>query len=112
MRRYLLGLGLAVALAACSTPGLGAPITINTLATAELAGTLATRGVDGYVTTAKPDVTTLKQIQTLNNGLHTAIGDLEKAQAAGQSLSFAAAQAAEDAFVSYAISKGIPIPTS
>ena len=80
---------------------------VTTLSDAILAATVVTKATDVAVQTGKLDKGTLTQIKALNNGLHAALTDLENANAQGKSLSFAAFNAALDAWNAYATVKGI-----
>lgn len=74
---------------------------VSTLADAVQAATVATQAVDLYVNTAKPTPAMLKQLNADNEAVHSALKDLEAAQAAGQNLNFAAFNAALDAYNTY-----------
>lgn len=111
---FAAALGIAIPLAACQTLSQVAtsfststPRQVNTLAEALQAATLATLAVDAYVNTASPNRATLVELQTLNNGLHTALVNLQAANANGQSLALAAFNEALAAFRSYAANRGI-----
>lgn len=78
-----------------------------TLAEALQVATLTTQAVDLYVTTASPSRATLVELQTLNEAVHTALVNLQAANAAGQSLAFAAFNEALSAFSAYATAKGV-----
>lgn len=80
---------------------------VTTLADAEQAATLVTKAVDLYVNSASPDRATLVELQALSNGVHAALTNLQAAQLAGGSLSFASFNAALAAFQAYASSQGI-----
>lgn len=84
------------------------PSQARTLAEALQAATLVTDAVDLYVNTGNPSRATLMELQILNDGLHTALGRLQAANAADQSLWLASFNAALEAFNSYATSSGVP----
>lgn len=107
-------IGLAQPLAGCSTVANIAtelssqtPGQVTTLAEALQAATLVTNAVDLYVNTASPSRATLLELQFLNNSLHTALTNLQAANAAGQSLAMASFNEALRAFNSYATSRGV-----
>lgn len=117
MKRHFMYAGLALALLvapACSTvANLATSLSsssvaqVNTLGDALQAATLVTRAVDLYVTTGHPDRGTLVELKALNEGLHTSLMDLQAANTRGQSLNFAAFNAALDAYNAYATLKGV-----
>ena len=80
---------------------------VTTLSEAIQAATLVTKAADTAVKTGKLDKSTLIEIRSLSNALHTALGDLEIANAQGKSLDYAAFNAALDAWNSYSTTKGI-----
>jgi hypothetical protein len=112
------GLALALAtapLAGCTTisGALGSlttaqPTDINTLGKAYLAATLVNTGSDTAITTFHLTKDATDHLVALARGVHTALGDLQKAYDAKQSLNFAAFQAALDAYKTYAASLGVP----
>jgi len=107
-------LALATPLAGCATVAniatelsSSTPAQVTTLAEALQAATLVTNAVDIYVNTANPSRAVLLQLQALNNGLHTALVNLQAANAANQSLLMASFNEALGAFRSYATSRGV-----
>lgn len=117
MKTFLLAaaLGIAVPLGACQTLtqvatsfSTSTPKQVNTLAEALQAATLATLAVDAYVNATNPNRATLLELQTLNNSLHTALTNLQAANATGQSLAMASFNEALAAFRSYAANRGVP----
>lgn len=80
---------------------------VSTLAGALAGAKLATDAVDLYVNTAAPDKATLLELQSLNDGVHKALTDLQAANTAGQSLTFAAFNEALAAFRAYSATKGV-----
>jgi hypothetical protein len=114
LRSLFLILVLAVPIGGCSTvanlavaASSSTPTQVNTLADALQAATLATNAVDAYVNIGNPTRATLLELQTLNNGLHTALTTLQAANAAGQSLAMASFNAALQAFNAYSTSAGV-----
>lgn len=85
-----------------STPSL-----VATLADADLAADTIVKLTKVAVDTGTLDAGTLTEIQALRAGVRTALDALHKANAAGQSLSFAAFNASLDAYRAYATTKGI-----
>ena len=83
------------------------PSQVKTLADALQAATLATQAVDLYVNTANPSRATLLELQALNEGLHSALVQLQAANAANQSLALAVFNAALTAFNAYATVTGV-----
>jgi len=111
-------LSLAIATGGCTTLAqlggnigqsfsVASPKQVGTLAAALAAAKLATDAVDLYVQVGNPDKATLTQLQQLNEGVHKALTDLQAANAAGQSLTFAAINEALAAFRAYAATKGV-----
>lgn len=78
-----------------------APGQVTTLSRAEQAATVITDAVHTLVDVHKFDREQLIIVSALNDALHSALTDLEKANAAGQSLNFAAFNAAMDAYNVY-----------
>lgn len=85
------------------------PSQAKTLGEALLASTLITKTADAYVVTAKPSPAVRAQIGVLNEGLHTALVNLQRANANGLNLALAAFNEALTAFRSYATATGIKI---
>lgn len=83
------------------------PSQVSTLAAAEQAATLITKSADLYVNTGSPNRAVLLEILNLSDALHTALGALEVANSAGNSLDYAAFNAALLAYQSYATNEGI-----
>lgn len=117
--RFALAAVLVLGLGGCTTLGatlgdLGqslstsTPSQVNTYGDATAAAALATRTVDLSVSTGKLDLPTLQELQTLNDGIHAAWLKIKAAKDAGQSLSFAAFNAALAAYQSYRTNEGIP----
>lgn len=103
-RAFALSAALLTASACTTTGELQLPSMsqeVNTLADATLAATAATRLVDVYVNTGNPNRATLLELQKLNDGVHSALTDLQRANAAGQSIAMASFNAARDAFLAY-----------
>ncbi len=118
MKRFLIAAALSCALATsgCQTVGglvqtttTATPKQANTLADAINFDTIAVRTTLGVVRAAKLDKATLVQIEKYRDLVHSALVDLEKANAAHQSLVFATFNAAYAAFVNYNASKGIVV---
>lgn len=84
------------------------PGQVTTYGTATAAATLATRTVDLAVNTLHLDEATLTELNSLNEALHAAWLKLKAANDAGQSLNFAAFNAALAAYQSYRTAQGIP----
>jgi outer membrane lipoprotein SlyB len=82
------------------------PTQATTLGQAEQLATVATDAADVAVNTGKLPVATLKELAALNAAVHAAVTDLEAANAAGQSLNFAAFNAALQAFNAYKTANG------
>lgn len=84
------------------------PSQVTTLADAVQAADTVTKLADTYVTSGVTiSKAQLVQIQALSNGVHTALVNLEAANAAHQSLVFDAFNAALAAYNSYATTQGI-----
>lgn len=118
MKRVLLTAFLCLGLSGCASVASGVvqiaqsvssstPSQVTTLGDAVAASTLVTQAVDVYVKTGNPSKATLLELQTLNEGLHTALTGLEQANASNQSLELAAFNEALTAFTSYTTAKGI-----
>lgn len=118
MKRFLLVCALIVPLAGCaslaqSVSGIATslssstPSQVTTLAEANQAATLVTKAVDIAVQTGKLDRGTLLELQVLNNDLHTALTSLNASNKEGNSLVYAAFNAALTAFNAYATKEGI-----
>lgn len=119
---FIIGLAaLTLSVAACKTMDLAStaasvaqnlstatPTQVTTLAEAEQAATLVTQAADTYVTTANPSRAKLLQIKALSDAVHVALGNLEAANAAGNSLVFASFNSALQAFNSYAAATATP----
>ncbi len=112
--RKILPLLLILVLCGCSTVAgvaqsmsSSSPTQVTTLSDAVAAATLMTRAVDAYVATGHPSKPVLVELQTLNEGLHTSLIGLEKADAAHQSLAIAAFNEALSAFESYSAARGV-----
>jgi hypothetical protein len=88
------------------------PSQVSTYADATNAAILATKTVDLAVTTLTLSKATLTELQTLNDGLHAAWLQLKAANDAGQSLDYAAFNAALAAYQSYKTSQGISDATA
>lgn len=121
MKRFvLIGLCCAALLGGCTSLASGvatiatslsssSPSQANTLAGAEQAATLLTQAADVYVNSGvKISRAQLQEILLLSDAVHTALGTLERANAAGQSLDYAAFNAALSAYQSYATNENIP----
>lgn len=91
------------------------PAQVTTYAEATAAADLGTRTVDLVVLTGKLDTDTLSELSKLNDDVHSAWLKIKAAKDAGQSLTFAAFNAALSAYTSYRTSQGIkeapPAPT-
>lgn len=118
MKKLLLACALIIPLAGCASLAQTAsgiatslssatPNQVTTLAEANQAATLVTKAVDVAVQTGKLDRGTLVELQTLNNSLHTALVNINSSNAEGNSLVYAAFNAALTAFNSYATQEGI-----
>lgn len=118
MRKILIASLLCIGLSGCASVASGittivqsvsssTPTQVATLADAVAAATLVTKATDVYVQTGNPSKATLLELQTLNEGLHTALTGLEQANASNQSLELAAFNEALTAFISYTTAKGI-----
>lgn len=83
------------------------PSQVTTLAEALQAATLVTNAVDIYVNTGNPSRATLNELNVLNDGLHTALGNLQTANASNQNLYIATFNEALRAFSSYATASGV-----
>lgn len=83
------------------------PAQVRTLSEALQAATIATNAVDVYVNGANPDMATLLELQTLNDGLHTALVNLRAANANNQSLLLGLFNESLRAFQAYSTNKGI-----
>lgn len=84
------------------------PSQVTTLADAVQAADTITKLADTYVTSGVTiSKAQLLQMQALSNGVHTALVALEAANSAGQSLDYAAFNAALAAYNSYATTAGI-----
>ena len=79
----------------------------TTLAQAIQLADLATKATKVTVDSVKLPKATLIQLSALNDGVHSALVDLETANTMGQSLSFASFNAALDAYNSYAVAVGV-----
>lgn len=116
IRSVVLASGLLLVAPGCTTltgmfGGLTSPSTTQarTLAEALQGAKIATDTVDFAVRNHPMSQATYQQMNKLNEAVHTALEDLYKANAAGQSLSFAAFNVAYDAFVAYSAQNGIPL---
>lgn len=120
MKRALIALTLAAALGLGGCANLAAglanvatslssstPSQVTSLAEAQQAATLVTKGADAAVTSGKLNRATLLEINALSDGIHAAMGDLEAANAAGKSIDFAAFNAALSAYNSYMTANAI-----
>lgn len=120
MRHFIAGavIALSLALGGCTSTAeffsnaatelsSSTPSQVTTLADAVSAATLVTNAADVAVQTGKLDRGTLIEIQALNEALHTALTVLETANSKGESLDYAAFNAALQAWDSYAVAKGI-----
>lgn len=112
--KKLLPLILVIGLSGCSTvaqfaTSLSSPTAsqATTLAEADLAADTIVKVTKVAVDTNKLDVGELTEIQALRQGVRTALDDLHKANTAGQSVNYAAFNAALDAYNAYTTSKGI-----
>lgn len=83
------------------------PSQVATLADADLAADTIVKLTKVAVDTGTLDAGTLTEIQALRAGVRTALDALHKANAAGQSLSFAAFNASLNAYQTYATTKGL-----
>lgn len=83
------------------------PSQVSTLAAAVQADTLIATAIDAYVKTGTPTRAILLELQMIQKSLEAALVDLEAANTAGQSLDFAAFNAAISAWNSFASSEGI-----
>ncbi len=122
MKRMLLiagALALALSAGGCTTVASGladvatslsssSPAQVQTYAEATAAADLATRTVDLAVNNVKFSKATLTELQALNDSLHDAWSKLKAANDAGQSLSFAAFNAALSAYQTYRTEQAIP----
>jgi hypothetical protein len=122
LRRVLIATALAVSfttMAGCAQMAAGVsgvagaiagptPTQAHDLGTAQQSATLATQIVDTAVRTGKVPRAVLLELNALSDGLHAAVDDLEVANAAHQSLDFAAFNAALDAFNAYKTANAIP----
>lgn len=118
MKRFLTAAALSCALitTGCQTiSGLvqqtttASPKQANTLADAINMDTLAVRTTTATIRVAKLDKATLTQIEAYRVAVHDQLVALEKADAAHQSLTFAAFNAAYGVFYNYATSKGVAV---
>ena len=120
MNRVLIAFALCatLALGGCTTLAQGAsnvnqalssstPQQATTLAQALQFAKLATDAVDVYVNTGNPNRATLTELNTLNEGLHAALGKLQTANMAGQSLALAVFNQAFLAFTTYETAAGV-----
>ena len=120
MRHFIAGavIALSLALGGCTSTAeffsnaatelsSSTPSQVTTLADAVSAATIVTNAADVAVQTGKLDRGTLIEIQALNEALHTALTVLETANSKGESLDYAAFNAALQAWDSYAVAKGI-----
>lgn len=112
-------LALALSVGACADLSAFAANTATSLSTASpdqattygdatAAADLATKTVDLAVRTGTLNRATLLELQSLNDALHAAWLQLKDANDKGQSLSFAAFNAALAAYQSYRTSQAIP----
>jgi hypothetical protein len=117
LKKFVAVAGLALALGGCASLAqvagqvgqlVSSPSAhqVQTLAAALSAAKLATDAVDLYVQVGNPDRATLLQLQSLNEGVHTALTNLQAANMRGESLVFAAFNEALAAFRAYAAAKG------
>lgn len=83
------------------------PEQARTLEQAYHAATIVTEAVRVYVNVGNPDRATLVQLQKLNLGLRETLAELDAANKAGKSLTFAAFNEALKAFKAYATVKGV-----
>jgi hypothetical protein len=114
LHRHLAGplLAVSIALGGCAasleTAGnigqsvsTASPTQARTLAEALQTATLCTDAVDLYVRTGNPSRAALDELNILNDRVHSMLLDLQAANTRGQSLSFAAFNAALQAFNAY-----------
>ena len=104
MRTILLALGLpaTLALAACATLSTTQNSNqVSTLADAIQADTLVNQIADTWIKTGHPTADQLSQAADLSSAVHSELVTLEKAQAAGQSLTFTAFNQALQALERY-----------
>lgn len=83
------------------------PQQARTLAEAFQAATLVTNTVDAYIQLGNPNRATLEELQVLNERVHSILANLQAANSAGQSLTFAVFNEALNAFSAYSTAKGI-----
>lgn len=116
--RFALAAALALSLSGCTSLAQvtanvatslssSTPTQVTTLAEAINAADLITNSAKVAVDTGRLDAATMKEIDTLSTAVHTALVQLEAANTAGKSLSYAAFQAALDAYLSYSTAEGI-----
>jgi hypothetical protein len=109
---------LAISLSGCANIAAGVtniaatvagstPQQATTLAQAIQIADLVTKATDVAVNTGKLSRATLEEINALNDGVHAAIVNLEAANASGQSLNFAAFNAALQAFNAYTTANAV-----
>lgn len=122
-----LALCVGIALSGCASLGVSAgqalisagqyvssstPAQVDNYAKAVNALTLVTLTVDGAVNLRKFDRDTLDKLDALNDICHDAFLKVKAAKDAGQSINYAALNAAIDSFRLYSASKGIPQVTT
>lgn len=83
------------------------PTQVKTLAAAVQTATLVTKGADAAINAHHFSRPVLLEINALNDGVHTALTDLEAENAKGHNLDFAAFNAALAAYNKYMSSEGI-----
>lgn len=118
MKRFLIAAALSCAMltAGCQTVGnlvqtttTASPKQATTLAGAVQLADLATVATDKYVTAGMPSRAVLLKLQSLRAEVRKAVDNLVAANAAGQSLTFAAVNSAYAAFQSYAVTNGVKL---
>lgn len=83
------------------------PQQATTLSQAVQTATLVTKAADLAVNTGKLSHATLLELNSLSDGVHAALTNLEAANSAGQSLNFASFNAALSAWNAYTTANGI-----
>jgi hypothetical protein len=109
LRHALAACAVALALGACGTgptsgPSVGSVVLDagpTQLGLALQSATLVTQTTDLAVSSGKLNRATLERINQLSDAVHAAVGDLEKAQAAGRPLAFDSLNAALSAYNAY-----------
>ena len=116
MKLLALALSAALALGGCQTltnlaqsTTTATPQQATTLGQAAQLADIATVATDKYVTSSSPNLATVQRLQQLRAAVRKAMDDLVAANMKGQSLTFAALNAAYSAFTSYASTNGVAL---